>query len=72
MDKNLHINSDPMSFFAPVIAAQLLNCFYSLLLLKKLEWEKIDQKIFDQMMKEILINWGNVWADISGVLAKRQ
>jgi hypothetical protein len=57
MSQTTNINIDNMGIFAPVIAASLVNAFYSALLLKKECGKEVTIDLREKTIEEVVTLW---------------
>ncbi len=59
-EQNVNITLDQISLLGPVIAAQLLNAYYSALLLKQQQGIELVAEIEQETLIEVYSLWANI------------
>jgi hypothetical protein len=59
-EKNTYITLDQMALLSPVMAAQVLNAYYSALLLKQQKGIELTPEIENETLNEVLLLWAKI------------
>lgn len=70
-EQNTYITLDQMALLGPVMAAQILNAYYSALLLKQQKGIGLSPEIEQETLNEVFLLWANIQIFLEEKLPKK-